>query len=227
MSLRQLLLIIFNRSEFAGYNWLNIMVAPLFIAVVGYTSYLAYKASNGLVVVLVFALGFGAWLALTISLVDALSLYRLRSRITRHGERLLCHGFASYVPVSGIPVEGASLPEMNLFATDVVFGLTSAPTLCLSPTIVYTRQPLLELSQCRITPAGTHPVNIAAHRMKMIDLSISSGDHLLTLSVRATRQGADSVRTLLRLLADPVTQGETDRGKPAREKTEPARPTPQ
>lgn len=150
MKLRNLISVIMNRSEFAGYNWLNVSLAlPILIGMI-YIGYLASVSENGLVTVLIGIAIFFLIIVFIMWLVNQITLLALGIRIGKGGERILDHVYGSFIFNPDVNLKGLTLPDTNRFMIDVIITYTSNRNISFSPTINYTKQPLVKIPLSKV-----------------------------------------------------------------------------
>jgi hypothetical protein len=160
MKPRQLKKITLNKSDFGGYNWLNVFAGILFFIGVLYTAYLATFSGNPFVVILKFSVVVIVFLLLVIGSVNFFSYLLLKDQLSRGNEDILFHGYGSLTFDRSFQQQPISLPELNLVMLDVIFAYTSRDNLYISPTVSYTKQTLLKIPRTQIRSIDLNQITI-------------------------------------------------------------------
>ena len=160
MKIRNVISIVKNHSEFAGYNWLNICFAPLFVFGMILFGYLAYISENGLLTVVI-----GVAILMLVILVIIRLLYRItllvmRGHLHKAQEELLSYVFGSFIFNPEVRLDGVTFPNLNRHMIDVIIAHTSNNNIYFSPTISYTKQPLIKISLSEVNAVDINAVTI-------------------------------------------------------------------
>jgi hypothetical protein len=148
---------ILNKSDFAGINYLTTIFGFTIIPVLIYSGW--EYASGNLLRAVAPIIGFFALAILLILSVNKLSFMRLKNFLDKKGEKITAQAFGS-LKVKKTPNKNLEFSEVNLYFIDAIFALTNEKNLYIRPTVIYSKQTLLQIPEKSITSIESNVLRI-------------------------------------------------------------------
>jgi hypothetical protein len=168
MQKNNLLKNIFNKSDIGGINWVNPLVCLIFLISLIYVAFYSQTEKNRLSILL-YILIFTLFIIAIILLTNWITLLRIKKLILKNNEKIVIHVFGLYI-FHKMSLDNLIFNDTLLkYLIDVLVVLTSNNNIYITPTVNYTKQPLM------IIPLNTikniEVSNIHISRLKVSDWS--------------------------------------------------------
>jgi len=156
-----------NKSKLGGISWLNPLVGVLFFISAMYVVYYLTISENKLTIILLYILIFTVVIAGIIFLINGITLLRVKKLLLKNNEKITNHIFGSYIFNKEIPLDDLIFNKsLNKFMIDVLIVLTSNNNLYITPTVSYTKQPLIKIPISMVRGMETSRIKIKREKIE-------------------------------------------------------------